>query len=298
MKISFKHHKFISFFIAVIITGCGGGESGNSSTSAGEETPQVSYPSIDRSYPYPDRLTFQRQNAGDILSLSDNSLWFITGDDSSGYDAIGEYDIDLYDDSAQFGPPTTGSIGTHYMYINGSSRAFYLEYIPNLEIAAIDTLPFHRESLGSLLALSNGLLWNVVGDHSSGYDVLGTHTITLYTNLEEMPDIAITGHKSDYYFHINSSSRGFYVEPISGLTIRTQTTANFYRETVGDIISLDDGSVWRIIGEHRTRYDVLEKHGVIVYDNVGQIPNPTTGERSDNYLYIYGSTVGFFIEPI
>ncbi|KPL94440.1 hypothetical protein [Vibrio splendidus] len=307
MKSTNIHLKLVTFLIslALTITGCGGGDSSVDNNLSSDEKPSVGggsdkilYPPVERSYPYLDRLTFQRQDAGDTLSLSDHSLWYITGDYSSGYDAIGEHDIDLYDDSERFGVPTSGTIGTHYMYINGSTRAFYLEYIPNLEVVATDILPFHRESLGALLALSNGLLWQVVGDHSSGMDVLGTHPITLYTNLTEMPNIDITGHPSNYYFHINSSSRGFYVEPINGLTLKSKTTANFYRESVGDIIILDDDSTWRLVGEHRFGYDVLDKHEVAVYENTQKIPNPTSGERTDNYLYIYGASVGFFIESI
>jgi hypothetical protein len=278
---------------AVVLTACGGGGTEVSSESSG-----VSYPSANRSYPYSDRIIFQRQRTGDVLSLSDRSLWYLTGDYSAGYDALGAHDIDIYEDSGQFGEPTAGATGTHYMYINGSTRAFYLECIPNLEVVTSDILPFHRESLGTLIALSNGLLWQVVGVHSSGYDVLGAHAVNIYTNLEEMPNIATTGRSSAYYLHVESSSRGFYVEPLTDLTIQTVNAAYFNRQSVGDFIQLDDGTLLRIVGEHKFGYDVLDKHDVLIYTNVGEIPNPTSGERSDEYLYIYGSSAGFFVERL
>ena len=294
----FKFLLLVCFF--VVLTACDGGGSSTSDGEPSDSSPssEVSYPSADRSYPYSDRITFQWQDAGDVLSLSDKSLWYLTGDYSGGYGAVGAYDIDLYEDSAQFGVPTSGAPGTHYMYINGSTRAFYLEYIPNLEIAATDVLLLHRERLGSLIALSNGLLWQVVGVHSSGYDVLGTHSVTIYTNLEEMPNITSTGRASTYYFHIESSSLGFYIEPLKGLTVQTVSTAYFNRESVGGFIQLGDDSLWRIVGEHKFGYDVLDKHEVLIYTSVDEIPDPTSGERSDKYLYIYGSSAGFFVEPL
>ena len=288
----------VFFFMALTACGGGGGSEDGGKLSDGSASTEIPYPSANRSYPHSDRITFQRQDAGDVLSLSDQSLWYITGHYSGGYDALGEHDVDLYEGSGQFGEPTSGTSGTHYMHIYGSTRAFYLEYIPNLEIIATDVLPFHRERLGTLIALSNGLLWQVVGVHSSGSDVLGTHAVAIYTNLALMPDITSTGRASDYYLHIESSSRGFYIEPLPSLTVQTVDTAYFNRESVGDFIQVDNDSLWRIVGEHTFGYDVLDEHEVLIYTNVGGIPDPTSGERSDKYLYIYGSSVGFFVEPL
>lgn len=284
--------------MALTACGGGGGSKDNAQPPDGSPSSGTPYPTASRPYPFSDRLTFQRQDTGDLLSLSDKSLWYIAGDYSGGYDALGEHSITLYEDSGQYGEPTTGTRSTHYMYIHGSTRAFYLEYMPNLEIVAADVLPFHRERLGTLVALSNGLLWHVVGDHSSGSDVLGTHAVTIYSNLAAMPDIASTGRVSDYYLHIASSSRGFYLEPLPSASVKVDGTAYFNRESVGDFIQLKDGSLWRIVGEHKFGYDVTNERVVVVYTNVDTIPDPTSGERSDHYLYIYGSSAGFFVEPL
>lgn len=292
---------FFPVCVFVVLTACGGGGSGSDGAANvdKESGPDNGYPSVnDRSYPHSDQISFDRQDTGDVVSLSDQSLWYLVGDYSGGYDALGTQGVTVYEDDGAFGEPTNGSPGTHYMYLNGSTRAFFLEYIPDLKILASDTLPFHREKLGTLIALSNGTLWSVVGGHSSGQDVLGTHDVTLYTDLVEMPNIATTGSASDFYLHIESSSRGFYLDPLVEPRVETVDSAYFNRESVGAVIQLAGGSVWRVVGEHKFGYDVLDEHAVAVYAEVGQLPAPTAGDRSDHYLYIYGASAGFFVEPL
>jgi len=36
----------------------------------------------------------------------------------------------------------------------------------------------------------------------------------------------------------------------------------------------------------------------LIYTNVSAIPEPTAGIRSNNYLYVYGSSAGFFVEAL
>ena len=288
----------LSSALSLILLGCGGGGGGDSTHN--DDT----LPSNDLKYvsswvfPYTDKIEFQRQGTGDAIALLDRSLWYITGTHSSGYDVLDSHDITISESADNFSEPTSGIRSPYYMYIEESSRSFYIEPIYGLSITAIDAIEFHRENTGSLIALTNGSLWNIQGTHSSGYDVIGNHNITIYSNADTIPVLNTSGVQSDYYMHISGTSRGFYIEPLDEVTISMQDTVAFHRETTGDTVSLSDGSLWFIKGTHSFGYDVLDSHNVNIYTNVTSIPNPNSGERSDYYMYISGSSRGFFVEPL
>jgi len=213
-------------------------------------------------------------------------------------DALYHYTVTINENNNDFGAPNSGVEGPYYMHLEGATVSFYIEPIHGLSIISSDVLEFQRETTGSLLALTDGSLWDVVGTHSSGQDVLHTHNIVIYSNTDMIPPLSISGIKSDYFMNISGQSRGFYLNPLDEVVVSIQDTVTFSRETTGDTVSLSDGSLWYITGTHSFGQDVLDTHNVSIYTNVTSISDPHGGERSGYYMYIYGASRGFFVEPL
>jgi len=250
----------------------------------------------ERSFPYMDNIDFWRQQTGDVIALSDNSLWYITGRHSSDQDVLRSHDITIYNNGEDFTEPNGGVRSDYYMYISGSSVGFYVEPIMGLSIRARDSLEFQREKTNSLVALSDATLWDIKGTHSNCCDVLGMHELTVYTG--PLPPLNTSGDETDFYMYISGSSVGFYIEPLNNVMVMVQGSAVFSREQPGDNIALSDGSIWHLKGAHSAEYDVLHSHDLVIYSNVDSIRDPDIGERTSHYMYIKGSSRGFFVDRI
>ena len=283
--------------VSFSLIACGGGGDTPTNNSDTAMPTNFEYPSS-WVFPLTDNIEFQRQNTGDAIAFSDGSLWYITGTHSSGLDVGDNHEFTVYVSTDSFSAPTNGVRGSHYMFIKGSTRSFYLRPISSLGIRVKDAIDFQRQSTGDLIALTDGSLWSIMGTHNSSYDVLGKHNVTIYKNAKDIPVLNTSGQRTDDYMYVSGASRGFYIESLSNVKINIRDKVVFNRHTTGDTVALSDGSLWIIKGRHNLGYDVLDSHAVIIYTSVDSISNPKSGVRSGYYMYISGSSVGFFVEPI
>jgi hypothetical protein len=201
-----------------------------------------------------------------------------------------KFNLDLCDNNSD-----CGDMGG-YWYNNACNSSPFDPLVDNLTFPYTDRISFHRQRTGDLIALSNRSLWFIAGTHSSGYDVLDSHSITIYKNTNIVEPTS--GERSDYYMYISNSSRSFYIEPIRGVTITAQDNIEFFRQSTGDLLALSDDSLWYIKSTHSNGYDVRYRHDLTIYTNTRFIPDINTSSRSSYYMYISGSGRGFFIEPL
>ncbi|HHZ95489.1 MAG TPA: hypothetical protein EYN67_08010 [Flavobacteriales bacterium] len=95
--------RFIALLLATLLTSCGGGDSGGPPDNGGDDLPFDNLNYVDSwSFPLTDNIEFDRQDFGDVIALSDKSLWYMTGDHSSGQDALGYHNVTIYDDADGF----------------------------------------------------------------------------------------------------------------------------------------------------------------------------------------------------
>ena len=284
--------KYIVFLTSfAMLYACGGGGGGSSPTdNPSDNDVNTSPPPYVSSwvYPYTDKILFGRESEGDLIALSDLSLWFIRSEINTGLSVNGYYTITLTENDV------------YNMTITGHTTKFGVEPIYGLDITVLDSIPFGREATGDLLELSDGRLWTIVGTHRSttSLDVSGTHNITIYANTTPI-NVSYSGEKSDYYMNIIGSNTGFYLAPIDGLVIIAQDRIPFSREDTGDVITLMDGTQWKIVGTHSSGNAVSDIHDLTIYTNTNVLSvSLTSGRRSDYYMSISCSSRGFFIEPL
>lgn len=273
---------------------------GDTTTSDLSNTNEQTY-LIPSEFPVVDRISFHRQSTGDLISLTDKSLWQITGRFSTSLDVTSTHDITIYADSGDFPQPTTGVKSDYYLYIDGSSVGFYINPIVGLEIVSTNILSFHRESIGDSVALYDDSLWQITGEHRSGYDITNSsspHNAVVYTNTQRLSGLSSTGNRSDHYLHVSGHTAGFFINPLEQAEFVRKDTISFNREDTGNQLVLSDNTLWQIVGTHGSGYDVTREHKVYLYTNTLGLTISYSGRQSNHFLHISGSTRGFYLEQL
>ncbi|MBT5989281.1 MAG: hypothetical protein HOG71_00355 [Bacteroidetes bacterium] len=169
--------------------------------------------------------------------------------------------------------------------------------ITNTTFPYTDKKDFDGESIGDLISSNDGSVWKIKGITGSSIEKWEENNYTIYYGTGSLED-PVNGTKTDYYMLIDGVSMVFFVEPISYKNTILTDKKDFDGESIGDLISSNDGSVWKIKGITGSSIEKWEENNYTIYYGTDSLENPVNGTKTDYFMLIDGVSMIFFITPI
>ena len=251
-------------------------------------------------FPYSDNIYFIEQSTGDIISLSDRSLWQITGSTNPVFSAgVGDKDLTIQEANNTLPDPVDGIRSDYFMSVPDVPPNYFVKPLLNLTILLKDTVHTAQRNTGDIFPLSNGDLWLLTGSTNVTFSLnYIVDDITIYSNTSSIPDPE-TGYRTNYYMDVLHSPLGFFVEPINGPVIFKEDSITFSNQNTGDMIVMSDNSQWLLTGSSNTTF--LINSGLadlIIYTDTDALPDPQNGYRTNYYMCVAGSPPCFYVEQL
>lgn len=296
----------MKYFLIIILTlftiSCGDeGSSGSSEESNTDNTDNTDNTYVNNwVFPYFDTVYLASHGLGDFFTLSDYSLWWITGESNSTYSqSVGINEISIHSETSSIPDPVDGYRASYFMITSDSPTNVFVEPFLNLSIFKIDNIYITSPRIGDLIAFSDDSLWLLTGDTSSMYGAeVGNSEIVIYSDISSIPE-PVDGHRSDFFMYIGSSNPSFFIEPLIDVNVLKKASSIFTAQKSGDVITLSDNTLWLLTGDTSSMHGVSTgKQNVTIYSETSSIPDPVIGSRSSYFMYIEGSNPSFFVEPL
>ena len=203
--------KYIFILLAILtLSACGGGGDDASSNSQTSQPPAT--PIDNKVYPYEDKINFNSEYLGSVITLSDSSMWQITGVSQTSSVGSGVLDFRIYSGTTGMSEAKYGTKSNYYMLVAGNSTTYFVTPLLSEKLVS-SSVSFNSEYLGSVITLSDSSMWQITGVSQTSSVGSGVLDFRIYSGTTGMSE-AKYGKKTNYYMLVAGNSTTYFVTPL------------------------------------------------------------------------------------
>ncbi len=286
--------KYIFILLAILtLSACGGGGDDASSNSQTSQPPAT--PIDNKVYPYEDKINFNSEYLGSVITLSDSSMWQITGVSQTSSVGSGVLDFRIYSGTTGMSEAKYGTKSNYYMLVAGNSTTYFVTPLLSEKLVS-SSVSFNSEYLGSVITLSDSSMWQITGVSQTSSVGSGVLDFKIYSGTTGMSE-AKYGTKTNYYMLVSGSSTTYSVTPLLSQKL-VNGSVNFNSEYLGSVITLSDSSMWQITGVSQTSSVGSGVLDFRIYSGTTGMSEAKYGKKTNYYMLVAGNSTTYFVTPL